>query len=138
MRHFLGDRLDGRGAGDAALERYDWPGNVRQLINAVERARIMADEPVLRVSRFSARGHGIAIRTEPGHVVRCQDDLATIERAKVVEVLRREKGNKTRAARTLGHRSPQALSTGGEVRHPPELETAAGEPRTRQPTREIR
>jgi transcriptional regulator with GAF, ATPase, and Fis domain len=30
------------------------------------------------------------------------DDLATIERAKVVEVLRREAGNKTRAARTLG------------------------------------
>jgi len=30
------------------------------------------------------------------------DDLATIERAKVVEVLRRESGNKTRAARALG------------------------------------
>ena len=30
------------------------------------------------------------------------DDLASIEHAKVVEVLRREDGNKTRAARALG------------------------------------
>ena len=30
------------------------------------------------------------------------DDLASIERAKVVDVLRREDGNKTRAARALG------------------------------------
>jgi DNA-binding NtrC family response regulator len=30
------------------------------------------------------------------------DDLATIEREKVLEVLRREAGNKTRTARALG------------------------------------
>ncbi|MBI2480673.1 MAG: sigma-54-dependent Fis family transcriptional regulator, partial [Planctomycetia bacterium] len=30
------------------------------------------------------------------------DDLSSIERAKVIEVLRRESGNKTRAAKTLG------------------------------------
>jgi transcriptional regulator with GAF, ATPase, and Fis domain len=30
------------------------------------------------------------------------DDLATIQRGKVVEVLRRESGNKSKAARALG------------------------------------
>jgi DNA-binding NtrC family response regulator len=30
------------------------------------------------------------------------DDLAAIQRSKVVEVLRREKGNKSKAARVLG------------------------------------
>jgi transcriptional regulator with GAF, ATPase, and Fis domain len=33
----------------AALERYSWPGNIRELRNAVERAMIMASGPLLRI-----------------------------------------------------------------------------------------
>ncbi len=83
------------------LERYDWPGNVRQLINAVERAKIMAEGHVLCLRDFPRE----ATEYEPPETMATfgqQDDLATIERAKVVEVLRREAGNKTRAARALG------------------------------------
>ncbi len=34
------------------LSRYDWPGNVRQLENAVFRAVVLADEPVLTPEEF--------------------------------------------------------------------------------------
>jgi DNA-binding NtrC family response regulator len=83
------------------LERYDWPGNVRQLINAVERARIMADGRVLRVRDFPRETTEYQ-PLDPLEALQRYDDLATLERAKIVEVLRRERGNKTRAARSLG------------------------------------
>ena len=51
---------------------------------------------------FSSGGDGIRTVRRPIPTLGQQDDLATIERAKVVEVLRREAGNKTRAARALG------------------------------------
>ena len=43
--------------GMAALSRYTWPGNVRELENAIERAAILTNGPVLRVpaSEFRAR-----------------------------------------------------------------------------------
>ncbi len=101
VRHFLGPGWAIEERAMQALERYAWPGNVRQLINAVERARIMADDHLLRVRDFPRE----AMESEVAGVwdaLHSQDDLAAIERAKVVEVLRREGGNKTRAARTLG------------------------------------
>jgi transcriptional regulator with PAS, ATPase and Fis domain len=101
VRHFLGPGWEIEERAMQALERYAWPGNVRQLINAVERARIMADDRLLRVRDFPREAMECE-STDALDVIRSQDDLATIERAKVVEVLRREEGNKTRAARTLG------------------------------------
>jgi DNA-binding NtrC family response regulator len=83
------------------IERYSWPGNVRQLINAVERAKIMADDRVLR-ARDLPREVVQNRPAEVGILPHQSDELSYIERAKVVEVLRREHGNKTRAAHALG------------------------------------
>ncbi|HEX6987117.1 MAG TPA: sigma-54 dependent transcriptional regulator, partial [Planctomycetaceae bacterium] len=35
-----------------ALARYGWPGNVRQLKNAIERAKILAEDDVIRLENF--------------------------------------------------------------------------------------
>ena len=105
-------------------KRYPWPGNVRQLINAIERAKIMADDHLVRLRdlpREVAHGRSCQPRCGPAANSAADirdggsedlqaakssgtrvDDLWSIERAKVVEVLRRERGNKTRAARALG------------------------------------
>ncbi|MGE0759731.1 MAG: sigma-54-dependent transcriptional regulator [Pirellulaceae bacterium] len=87
-----------------ALERYNWPGNIRQLLNAIERGKIMAEGNMVRLKDLP---HEVTDQSAPvmenrAPAVVFTDDLATIERAKVVEVLRRESGNKTRAARALG------------------------------------
>jgi len=85
------------------LRNHPWPGNVRQLINALERAKIMADGRVIRLQDLPneiAAARGDACDSHPTGAV--TDDLATIQRAHVVDVLRRERGNKARAARALG------------------------------------
>jgi DNA-binding NtrC family response regulator len=100
VARFLGSEWSIEDEALRLLARHDWPGNVRQLLNAIERGKIMAEGRTIRardlpkeVVRGAARGTSTAS---------CSDDLASLERAKVVEVLRRSSGNKTQAARTLG------------------------------------
>ena len=44
----------------AALSRYDWPGNIRELQNLIERAMILTKGPVLRVPLDELKTHGAA------------------------------------------------------------------------------
>jgi len=37
-----------------ALKAYDWPGNIRQLRNAIERAMLFRDGDTLELGHFSA------------------------------------------------------------------------------------
>ena len=102
VAHFLGNDWQIDDEALAILETYDWPGNVRQLINAIERAKIMADDHSIRVRDLPRE---ICDNPEPPRglsVLIDTDDLSAIQRAKIVEVLRREHGNKARAARALG------------------------------------
>ncbi|HET6883666.1 MAG TPA: sigma-54 dependent transcriptional regulator, partial [Pirellulales bacterium] len=83
-----------------ALEAYSWPGNVRQLINVIERAKILADGKIVRWQDLPSE---VKSPTAGGHAFNGQSDkLEEIERAHVVDVMEREQGNKARAARALG------------------------------------
>ncbi|HEU4521565.1 MAG TPA: helix-turn-helix domain-containing protein, partial [Thermoanaerobaculia bacterium] len=78
------------------LQRYDWPGNIRELRNVLERAMLLADSAELTtdVLRFDA------IRTDAAG----SDDmtLASLERAHVLRVLEGAGGHVERAAVRLG------------------------------------
>ena len=61
VQHFIGKvgpeeargRISGISAGALAmLKNYDWPGNIRQLENAIFRAVVLADGPVLTTEEF--------------------------------------------------------------------------------------
>jgi DNA-binding NtrC family response regulator len=87
------------------LEACHWPGNVRQLINVVERAKILAEERTIQIDdlprelvQSAAASDGVHERAVDGD----GDELASMQRAKVLEVLDREQGNKSRAAKALG------------------------------------
>ncbi|VTR94879.1 two sigma54 transcriptional fis family : Two component, sigma54 specific, transcriptional regulator, Fis family OS=Pirellula staleyi (strain ATCC 27377 / DSM 6068 / ICPB 4128) GN=Psta_1595 PE=4 SV=1: Response_reg: Sigma54_activat: HTH_8 [Gemmata massiliana] len=112
IAHFLHTRQVGRGlmtvdpVARAALCSYDWPGNIRELANVLERAQILAEgttitpddlpETVL-ASRAAVPG------TEPPPpVATSPDDLDRMERHHVADVLRRHGGNKVQAAKALG------------------------------------
>ena len=90
----------------AALERYGWPGNVREMRNVVERMMILEPSGTLHLEDLppEIRGEpGAASETErafrlpPGGV-----ELEEVERALVRQALARADGNRTHAARLLG------------------------------------
>jgi two-component system, NtrC family, response regulator HydG len=84
--------------GIAKLAGYDWPGNIRELQHAVERAVIMADTETLHAGDFllhSNTGAG----NEPDFE---QFSLEELERTAVEKALKRNAGNISKAAEDLG------------------------------------
>jgi DNA-binding NtrC family response regulator len=107
VARFLGEKWNIEPAALEALEKYGWPGNVRQLINALDRAQIMADGNVIRLHDLPEEVTGeCAPRPSYSPAARSPEPhgetLSDMERTHVVEVLRRERGNKARTARALG------------------------------------
>ncbi len=101
VEHFLGGDWQIEPDALQSLIAYDWPGNVRQLINALERAKILADDRVIRL-RDLPREVSARLPLSDSVPAASVDNLAALERAKIIEVLERERGNKSRAARALG------------------------------------
>ena len=94
-----------RGVTAEAMEqitRHPWPGNIRELRNAIERAMLLSDGPMLDASDFSAGG---AVPVRLGETVELPAggiDLEQLERSLVVQALERTGWNQTRAATLLG------------------------------------
>jgi two-component system response regulator HydG len=83
---------------------YDWPGNVRQLQNVVERAvaltrfdQVTVDDLPARIASHTSTQIAIADE-DPEHMV----SLDQLERRYIDRVLKATGGNKTQAARVLG------------------------------------
>ena len=83
------------------LERYSWPGNVRQLLNAIDRAKILADDDHIRVENLPPE---IVASAQERPVVHASGDvdLDTLTRLHIVATYSRHGGNKARTARALG------------------------------------
>jgi DNA-binding NtrC family response regulator len=84
----------------ATLERYSWPGNVRQLQNAIDRAKILSDDDRIRVENLPQEIVNSA-HVRPS-VVASDVDLETLTHQHVLETYRRHSCNKARTARALG------------------------------------
>ena len=83
-----------------AIENYRWPGNVRQLINAIERAKIIAEDEFISVENLPQEV--TAGSTPDSGKMKPHVDLATVNRGLVVIAMTDENGNKLRAAACLG------------------------------------
>jgi DNA-binding NtrC family response regulator len=103
VKKFLGDAWTIEPEALKAIEAYHWPGNVRQLINAIERAQIMADGGCIRrcdlPAEIAAGRSAAPLSTSPPP---SSDALSERQRVHILEVLGRERGNKSHAARVLG------------------------------------
>ncbi len=85
-----------------AIASYAWPGNIRELKNAIERALILCSDGIDLIDLpEKLRDAGQRVRpVAPSADVRGQ--LAEVERAAIVAALEAEADNQTRAARRLG------------------------------------
>jgi DNA-binding NtrC family response regulator len=83
------------------LERYSWPGNVRQLQNALDRAKILADDDRIRVDNLPVEIVNSA-QARPVTSATVDVDLDTLTREHVLETYRRHSCNKAQTARALG------------------------------------
>jgi DNA-binding NtrC family response regulator len=104
----LGPRI---GRGECGLSRearslllaHRWPGNIRELQNAVERALIVAEGGLLTAAHFglaaAAPGDGAADRSSDPVT---SGSLAEVEKRTILAALERAKGNKAQAAAVLG------------------------------------
>jgi DNA-binding NtrC family response regulator len=83
------------GATDFLL-KYDWPGNVREMENAIERAIILAQNPVIEFSDLSQQDLVAVGATSAAK------NLKQVEKKHIQDVLAETGGNYTEAARILG------------------------------------
>jgi two-component system response regulator AtoC len=77
------------------LLRYDWPGNVRELENAIERAIILAQKPVIGIDDLPQQ-------TLAARSITLEKNLRQVEKNHIMNVLAQTKGNYTEAAKALG------------------------------------
>jgi transcriptional regulator with PAS, ATPase and Fis domain len=84
------------------LSRFDFPGNVRELRNAVERSIALAapDEPVS--SRHLVTNTGESLPLPATRTGTLKQRVEQVEREAILEALARFDGNRTRAAESLG------------------------------------
>jgi len=83
----------------ALLERYPFPGNVRELRNLVERLLIMTPGHTVRAEDVRAL---FPARLGASFPERLSEAVEAFERARIEEVLKAEGGSMTRAAQRLG------------------------------------
>jgi DNA-binding NtrC family response regulator len=91
----------------ARLLAYDWPGNVRQLQNVLERALVLAEQDVIGPEHLPEEIRLVSTtpRTSGAPDGATQGDgatLAAVERRHVLRVLDEAGGNRQAAAKTLG------------------------------------
>jgi transcriptional regulator with PAS, ATPase and Fis domain len=114
--HFMDrHRASGRAVGDLStaaresLMAYDWPGNVRQLQNEVERFLIMAGpHEVIQPEHLSpqVRGRAAAVPAQqPPEIpegMNLKDAIVALEKRLISSSLKARGGNKSDSARELG------------------------------------
>jgi DNA-binding NtrC family response regulator len=94
----------------ALMNHYHWPGNVRQLRNAIERSVLLSDHDILTIDDLppeirARQSAGAATMNKARGIYELPVDgvaFEDLEREFVKQALERTKGNRSRAARLLG------------------------------------
>ena len=98
----------------ARLESYEWPGNIRELKNAIDRAVLLSAGDSIDPAAVPAGEHV----GDAAAGARLRQDLATFERQRIVEALDKCAGNQTKAAQLLGISRRTLVSRLGEYNLP--------------------
>lgn len=83
-----------------AMEEYDWPGNVREMENAIQRAVVMADGLTIETWHLPKNLHSGF--EQPTEVRSYEEEVREFKRRLILRTLRECGGRKVDAARALG------------------------------------
>ena len=101
LERFAGDDWEYTPEALSVLDRYSWPGNVRQLQNAIERAKILAEDETIQLHNLPPEiVRGVESSAAPPPGTKC--DLDTLNKLHIQQTYARHQGNKARTARALG------------------------------------
>jgi len=103
IEHFLG-RLGEKGITAQAkmmLMEYEWPGNIRELLNILERAAIVA-ESTIDIEHIPSINSSLQSKRESFEIPDEGINLDDVERNLITRALEKAEGNKTKAAELLG------------------------------------
>ncbi len=92
--------------GHLLLMRYDWPGNIRELENVIERAMMMTDKEFVGVSDLPVHIQGDCTAHTPLLISSDESDgdlsLKELEKRHIEKVLKKTGGNKVQSGKILG------------------------------------
>jgi PAS domain S-box-containing protein len=86
----------------SALLQYDWPGNVREVRNVIERLVLLSGEGTISVGALPPKLLQSTLSSTGYLDDSLQDDLNDFEKNKILEAIQTENGNKQAAAKKLG------------------------------------
>ena len=98
-RHYLGTELQFSEEAAAAMLAHEWLGNVRELRNSIERARLLARDKLVTAADLNL---------PPAHKIAAPRETEQFSREVLETTVREAGGNISRAAQSLGL-SRQAL-----------------------------
>lgn len=106
VKHMLSRHRSSRskvqGISDGAiklLQSYNWPGNIRELENIIERLSLLATGPQIEATDIQRE---LVIKDNHDSNSIANDDLNCLEKQKIAQVLLEEKFNYSKAAQRLG------------------------------------
>jgi two-component system response regulator AtoC len=110
VRGFIADACEAMGQAPSAissramqsLETRDWPGNIRELRNAIERAVVLSRGATIDVEHVAFAQAAPRSTKAPPSAGNLRADVEAVERARLVDALDRSAGNQTEAAKLLG------------------------------------
>lgn len=82
------------------LVEFDWPGNIRQLLDTIESLTVMTESDVITPADITAQLKGVG-RLCPPSTLSLSERTRELERTLIIEALTEAKGNVTTAARLL-------------------------------------
>jgi transcriptional regulator with PAS, ATPase and Fis domain len=107
LNHDLGRNVRGIDAKALKIMKsYNWPGNIRELKNVVERLVVLSEQPVITAEQLPIELHNIDQPESADNVDNLARGVQIVERKMIIDALRKARGKKLKAAKNLGISRP--------------------------------